>query len=290
MIYIIANPISGGGKGKLYTDMLTGRLEECNREFTVLNSGYENQCIELTREASGKADCELIIAVGGDGTFNEVINGLDFRIPVAFIPAGTGNDFVRGAGIPVKAEEAVEVACRGRENLCDFMEVNGRRCLNVAGTGFDVNVLLCEKKIRKIFPGKISYMLALLKSLLRFRFTDISLAVDGGKAEKKTVMLIAIANGKFYGGGMPISLESECDDGILNLIIINKLPKIKIPYLLIRFLQGKLLALTKYVESVKCKRVEFSVEGGLPVNMDGELIDENPVNINIIEKGIKLIR
>lgn len=289
MIYVISNPISGRGKGKIYEDKVRGLLEASGREFRVYASEYRKHCIELSKLVCSTGNCELLIAIGGDGTFNEILSGISPEIPVVFIPAGTGNDFVKGAELPENPEDALSLIFSGEVRECDYLEVNGRRCINVAGTGFDVKVLLAENKIRKIFPGKISYMLALLKSLLWFRFTAISVSVDGGESITKPVMLVAAANGKYYGGGMPISPGSECNDGLIDLIVINKLPRLLIPYLLIKFLNGKLLTLTKYVEVFKCRQVEISVLEKLPVNIDGELADENPVCIKIKENGLKAV-
>lgn len=289
MIYVIANKISGKGRGAEALEKTQELLNARGAEYAVLVSEYSGHSTELTQKACEKPDCELIVAIGGDGTFSEVLSGMELNVPIAFIPAGTGNDFVAGAELPTDAQKVIDLALSGSVEAFDFLSANGRRCLNIAGTGFDVNVLLTEDKIRRFLPGKISYMLALLISLISVKFTEIEVEVDDGEKRSLSVLLIAAANGKYYGGGMPISLDAKCNDGLIDLVIIKKLPRIKIPYLFIKFFQGKLKEVTKYVEVCRCKKVRFSTVSNLPANIDGELVSDGEITVEISHKALKTV-
>jgi len=289
MIYIIANRISGKGKGAVSLAKMENRLNEHGAQYKTFISEYIGHSTELAKQVCLEADCEMIIAIGGDGTFSEVVSGMDLDVPITLFPAGTGNDFATGAELLSDENSAVDAALSGSLGRFDILSVNGRRCLNIAGTGFDVNVLLMEKKIRKILPGKISYMLALLISLISVKFTDVELCMDEGDKRKLSVLLVAAANGKYYGGGMPISLDAEYDDGYIDLVIIKKLPRIKIPYLFIKFFQGKLKEVTKYVEVHRCKKVDISTYEELPMNLDGELFDMALATVEVKKHAIQAV-
>lgn len=289
MIYIIANAFSGKGKGDECLKKVYNYLNERDADYVSFVSEYAGHSTKLAQVASAQPDCELIVAVGGDGTLNEVVSGMDLSVPVAFIPAGTGNDFVKGAGLPTKTEEILDLALSGSIGAVDVMVVNGRRCLNVAGSGFDVNVLLTEDKIRKFLPGKISYMIALLVSLICFKFSKITISVDGEAERDMPILLLAAANGKFYGGGMPISPGANIDDGYMDLVIIKKLPRYKIPYLFIKFFAEKLMEVKKYVEFCHCKKVSFTIFPKLPVNVDGELIPVEETTIEILPRSLRVV-
>ena len=286
MIYIIGNRISGRGKGAPRIRQAAEYLTSRGEEYTTLISEYPGHSTELARVACAQADCTLVAAVGGDGTFSEVLSGLSLDMPIAFIPAGTGNDFVMGAELPTDVEDVLSCALAGQTARYDILDVNGRRCLNVAGTGFDVSVLIMERKIRKVLPGKMSYLIALLITLITVKFTKVRIRVDGGEQRELPVLILAAANGRYYGGGMPISPDAECDDGLIDLVIVKKLPRIKIPYILYKFLKGRLKEVTKYVEVCRCKEVEFSTIPPVPVNIDGELETHDSTRVAMVEKAI----
>ncbi len=287
MIYIIANELSGKGKGAESLKKVKEALNARGEEYITLISEYSGHSTELAKQACEENDCTLVMAIGGDGTFSEVLSGMDLSVPISFVPAGTGNDFAAGAEFSSDVEEAVSYALSGGVAEFDILDVNGRRCLNIAGTGFDVNVLLLEEKVRRFIRHKISYKIALFLSLVSLKFTEIELKVDEGEKRKLSVLLIAAANGKYYGGGMPISLDARCDDGFIDLVVIKKLPRIKIPYIFLRFFQGRLKEVTKYVEIHRCKKVEFSTTDRLPVNIDGELLTGDEITVEVMPKALR---
>ncbi len=290
MIYIIANTLSGSGKGAACLKKTEAILREKNIAFQTRISEYAGHSSVLTKEACANLDCRRIIAIGGDGTFSEVLRGLDLSVPIAFVPAGTGNDFVNGAELPTDTQKAVEAAAYGKPVLYDMIKVNGKRCLNVAGTGFDVNVLLHEQKIRKVYKSKLSYTLALLRALLKLEFTPVTIRVDDGEPFEEDVLLLAAANGKYYGGGLPICPSATANDGYMDLVSIKKLSYLALPGVLLKFFKGKIAEITEYAKIFRCKKISLLVKKPLPVNIDGELCEETqPLQIELVSKRLQVL-
>ncbi len=290
MIYVIANRLSGSGKGAACLKKAEEILSARGAEFQTLVTEYAGHGSVLAKQACADMRCRRILAIGGDGTFSEILNGMDLSVPIAFVPAGTGNDFIKGAGLTADTEKAVLSALDGRVSLYDILSVNGKRCLNVAGTGFDVDVLLHEEKIRKVYKGKLSYTIALLRALIKLRFTQLRLQIDGGDTMELSAFLLAAANGKYYGGGLPICLDASCDDGSIDLVLIKELPYSAIPRLLLQFFNGRLREATKYVTVYRCKKLRFSTTPAQPVNIDGELTEAvAATSIEILPKRLQVM-
>ena len=286
MLYFIVNPVSGSGYGKKALEKIKSVLIDKNLEFKIFETQYVGHATKLSKELSEIENCEVIAAVGGDGTFCEVLNGMNLSVPLCLIPTGTGNDFARSIGIDF--DTALQSIFDKSESLVDYITVNGRRCLNVAGTGFDIQLLLNERKIRRFIKGKTSYYLALVKTIFSFKFHNAKVIIDDEHVIETPIFMIAVANGKYIGGGMPISLNSIPNDGIMDIIIIKQMPRIEIPKMLIKFLQGKLYEEKKYVEIYHGEKLKCFLEPPTYMNLDGEILDILPVEIELKKGGVKL--
>lgn len=287
MLYIIANPLSGGGKGKETAALIEKELTGRNIRYTLEYTQRPGHAVELARDAA-RSEAEAIIALGGDGTFYEVINGMeDTDKPLGLISAGTGNDFIRSAAISSDPLKALDIILSGNIRKIDCMSINGKRCLNVTGTGLDVEILMRANRYRARFKSSLSYYLALVVTLMVFPFRRFTFSVDGGEQRTETAMMVSLANGRTCGGGLPVAPKASLDDEYIDFVIIKKFPRIKIPYLLTKFLKGKLFEL-KYAELHRCKKVELTVEPSLPINIDGELLNTLPINAQIIPHAISI--
>ncbi len=273
MLYFIVNALSGKGKGKEAARKIKDILSAKKVEFQMIFTKAKEHATALAREISKKSDCSGIVAVGGDGTFSEVLNGIDTSIPLGFVSSGSGNDFMRTFAPSSSLEELLDPIIENKTKKIDYMEINGKRSLNVAGTGFDVDVLLTEAKTHKFLSGSLSYYTALIITLFNLKFRRFSLTVDDGKKIDEECLLISMANGRYFGGGMPISLESQLSDGLMELVLVKKLPFYAIPGMLIKFMKGTLKEVTKYVDVYHCTKVEGSVTPEVKFNLDGELFD-----------------
>ncbi|MFA6866798.1 MAG: acylglycerol kinase family protein, partial [Clostridia bacterium] len=172
MYYIIINPIAGKGNSlralKTVETILIGK----KTEYEVLRTTHPGHASELTKEICDKNDeNSTIIALGGDGTYNEILNGItDFtKVIVGFIPCGTGNDYVKATKIPKITQEALELILKGDVCYTDFIQLENKRALNCTGSGMDVDVLLRYARM-KAFHGKIKYYASLIDTLFHLKF------------------------------------------------------------------------------------------------------------------------
>lgn len=290
MLYIIVNPLSGGGRGERTAARLHELLAQAHKQYVMFETSEPGHATELAREISKKRDCEGIVAVGGDGTFYEVLNGIDTSVPLGLIPCGTGNDFAAAAGIPLSVDAALNEILHGEPMPYDYINVNSKRCLNVTGTGMDVIVLMRVNKLRKYIKSKANYYIALLWTLLTFPKYKATITIDDSIKIEDNLFIGAAANGKYIGGGMPVSAESVVNDGVMEAVVVKHLPKRAMPKVLVNFLKGKLAEQTKYVTVYQCKKMEMNISPELPVNIDGELVSDLPVKIELVPGGIKIFR
>ncbi len=286
MLYFIVNKLSGKGKGGEVAKKIVDRLEKENIEFKMVETKRPEHAIELTQEISLKEDCTGIVAVGGDGTFSEVLNGIKKDVPLGFISSGSGNDFLRTFAPERDFEQQFNCIIKGSTKKIDYIQINEKRSLNVAGTGFDVDILLLERKLRKFLSGSFCYYTALIITLFTLKFRKFNIIIDDETKISEDCLIMSLANGKYFGGGMPISLDSRLDDGIMDLILVTKLPFYHIPGILIKFMKGKLQEEKRYVKTYRAKKVECSVTPEVQMQTDGEIHFMPSFKAELIENGL----
>lgn len=290
MYHILYNPMASKGKcGKAFTQ-ISKYLEGKGIEYVAHATDYAGHAIEIARDLSnGENEVNLII-IGGDGTFSEVLNGIvNFdKVNLGLIPCGTGNDYAKKAGISTKPIEALENILNGKAEYTDFIQLNGRRCLNVAGAGMDVDVLV-RYSTMKAFFGKIKYYASLIDVLTHLKFHKAKITI-AGKEEERSVFLVAVANGTFIGGGMPISPNSDINDGLIDVVVVDEIAPKKVLPLLIKFLAGGKHVNEPCTTSYKVKecRVEILDEGKIQV--DGEVLENKVLDAKIVSNTLKVIR
>jgi len=307
MYYFIAN-----GAKKRRTRAAVKKIEEIMRErglpYVIRATEKEGHGIALAREISekiaresfeinahdvseknaGGTFADVIIAVGGDGTFSEVVNGADVgKVPLGFIPAGTGNDFAKTAGFSLKPKEALEDILTGKTVQMDYILIGDgeklRRCLNVAGTGLDVDVLKLYARAKK--KTKARYFWCLIKSLFGFKGYKVKMLLDGVETEHDC-FAAAVGNGQYFGGGMKVSPQSDIYDGQMDVVIVHMVKKSRIPKLLFKFMRGKHIGMD-FCETHKCEKVSFVIDKPESlVNVDGELIEGLSFDAKIIAGGL----
>ncbi len=271
MLYFIVNKLSGKGKGAEIANIISKAMSEKNIPFSMHETEYHGHAIELSKECSSKDDCQGIVAVGGDGTFSEVLNGLNTAVPMGVITSGSGNDFMRSFAPNKSTLEQLDIVLNGKTDNVDFIQVNDKRSLNVTGTGFDVDILIRERKFHKVLSGSMSYFASLIVTLFTMKFRNFKMVIDEKTNLDQDCLLLALANGKYFGGGLPVSLDSKLNDGILDLTVIRKMPMVKVPFILAKFLKGKISEVTDYVSTYKCKKLECTVSPETDIQLDGEL-------------------
>ena len=285
MYNIICNPVAGKGKTQKLLAELTSCLDARRIDYTVFRSESAGHATVLARRLARESGDGALICMGGDGTLHEIIEGIeDFDgLKLGIIACGTGNDFAKTLGLPVgDIPAALDVILSGKSRAVDYIQLEDHRAHNVTGMGIDADVLERQRRA-KVFKGKTGYYLSLIRTLFSFKWNRYEVRIDGGEPVKHTAMITAVCNGKYFGGGMLISPESDPSDGVLNVIIVNRISRLRIPFALMGFFTGKLLSFP-FVTQYKCERVEFITDARPVINADGELIYGKSFSCGV-EKG-----
>lgn len=287
MIHFIINPKANKGKTRKKVKVIEKLLNEKGVEYVFHFTTAKGAATELAHEFSSKEN-STVIAVGGDGTINEVLNGLNVEnAKFGIIPCGSGNDFVASAGIPLNPEKALDVILNGEAKPTDFMLCGGVRGLNIIGTGIDVDILKrCKKS--KILRGKLQYVISLIISLIKFKFYKFFIEKDGEKIEKEG-LIVAVGNGRQFGGGIKMCPKAEIDDGKLDFVIAGKLKKRKIPGKFIQLMKGRILE-QDFTEFEQREHVKITFDKPVTIQIDGELYDDIDFDLSIVKGGVRIFR
>lgn len=285
MMTFIVNPAAGHGYALSAEEMIRERLARSGVEGGILRTERPGHATELAAQAV-REGAEAVIAVGGDGTAFEVACGLmGSQAALGIIPAGTGNDFIKSAGIPAKPEAALEKILSGSPRAVDVCQLNDRLFLNVCGAGFDVTVLDYTLDAKKRFKGIVPYLIGLVKGIFHYRPVHVRVTVDG-QVEDKDALICAVANGRFIGGGIPICPVAEITDGKLNMVMVDHKPRWMIPFYLPGLMLGRVLKF-RITDHVLCERVEIE-SPGMRLQADGEIMSMDRADVSI-QKGRLLL-
>lgn len=288
MLNFIYNPTAGKGKAQRFREAIEAKLKAQG----VAYSFWETKCagdakriaLELTQR--GETD---IVAMGGDGTVNEVLNGLNDpgQVNLGLVPCGTGNDFAAAIGIPFTPEGALELLLGAQPRYTDYMECSGVRGLNVIGAGIDVDVLKrCYRA--KHLKGKLNYYVSLLITLLKFEFYHFTVKLNG-KSDNHVGLIVCACNGRRFGGGISICPEAVFDDGLLDVVMVVNVKRPMIPGALVRLMMGKLLKWDHTIYE-RTPRLEAVFTPAAPIQIDGELYEDLPFDVRVVHKKLKMYR
>jgi diacylglycerol kinase (ATP) len=299
---VIVNPNAGNGKGKKDWDKISFLLKKYDLHFTVKFTERKGQAIDITMEGIS-AGFRKLITVGGDGTLNEVVNGVfsgnslnTSDISLALIPVGTGNDWGRMFGIPLDYEEAIRIIVENKQMMHDAglvsffigSEKYNRHFINIAGLGFEsVVVRRTNTQKDKGHGGKLIYFYSLLMSLLSYRNTKADIVIDGEKISAD-IFSLNVGNGRYCGGGMRQTPGALPNDGLLDVTIINGIGKFEIIRNLKILYDGTILSHPK-IDGYKCKNIMVSSESVIYVEADGESLGHTPAEFSIIPSAINII-
>jgi diacylglycerol kinase (ATP) len=261
----------------------------------ALFSERPGQLTELARRAADDG-AKLLVVVGGDGSVNEVANGVAQRdVELAVIARGTGWDFARSQGIPRRVDDAVEVALNGRTREIDLGRVRyhswdgsdeTRWFANVASVGMSGAIAQRANETTKALGGKVSYALATLGVFARWRVGEVHATVDDNvrSAEMHDVI---VANGPYLAGGMKICPEAEPDDGVFDVLLIGNLTKRDLMLTMPKTYRGTHLPHPK-AEVLRGTVVTVDAPSPLPVELDGEQPGTTPVRIELVPRALKI--
>lgn len=285
--HIISNPAAGKTKSSKKLEIVEKVFTDRGVAFETHLSRGVGDAANIARELTANGERE-IVALGGDGTLHEVLNGIvePQNCRLGLVPAGTGNDFAEKAGLSLDVETASKFILDNEPKPTDYLEVGGVRCMNVAGVGMDVDVLeRCKKGKLK---GKIKYLLSLLKSLFSFKGCKIEILADGVQ-EKRSVLLGAVCNGGQFGGGIPICPAADIGDGKMDVVVVDCIGgKFKIIKAFLQLMKGKILQYPA-TKHFLCEQVKFLPETPCTMQLDGELYKDMAFDVKL-KKGLQFYR
>ena len=262
-------------------------FEKRGIDFDYEYSTKPRHAVEISRKAS--IEFQKVIAVGGDGTVNEVGEGLvGSDVIFGVIPLGSGNDFAKENGFPSKISDAVGVILSNNFHLIDVIKVNDRVSLNTAGVGFNGIVSEVAKSV-KYLKGMSVYIWSVVKTAIRYKSIPLKISINGRLIEDN-IFMVSICNSKSEGGGFIIAPNAKNDDGLFDVTIIRHTGYTKLLLNLNKALTGNLNKL-KEVETIKGNSILIESEYPMPVHVDGEVISliSHKVEASILESSLKVI-
>lgn len=290
----IVNPAAGNGIalrmartiGKLFREL---KQKYKDIDYEIVFTRYEGHATEIARDFSSTGDYR-IYSVGGDGTLNEVLNGMvGTGSTLACIPGGSGNDFIKSVVKKFDRRRILLDTILGTEKEVDLGMADDRYFLNIASLGFDANVVKNAEKYKTgpIVPNKVSYLLSVISTAMDIKPEKVKITADGEVFDEE-VFMVAVANGKYYGGGIKIAPLAEIDDGLLDVLIITDIDRAKVMKFLPKAIAGKHMGLEE-LQYRRCKRVEIIAEEPVYINVDGEIAARKQVTFSISDKKVKMV-
>jgi len=281
----IINPISGGKKKDGVPELIKDTIDAGVMEPVIAFSDGVAHARVIASEAIGKFD--IVVAVGGDGTVNEVASAIvDTDTSLGIVPFGSGNGLSRFLGIPMDTRDAIKNLASGRTEIIDSARINGQPFFNMAGMGFDAHISEIFSHGKK--RGFISYIKSSIKEVVGYQPQNYHLDIDGKKYDYKAFML-SIANSSQYGNNVHISPKASLQDGFLDVCVIKPFPLWRFPEMSMRMLI-KATESSKYVEIIRGKQILIKREHTGPIHLDGEpQVAGTGIDITILPKSLKVI-
>ena len=301
-VLIIANPAAGSGRSGKIIKRARGLAAKhpacCAHDFRLTESAGHG--LEIAR-AEG-ANFELVVALGGDGTVNETVQGLMQasnpdepavgavgRPVFGLIPVGTGNDFARSAGIGRSLKAAFDRFCQGVPVFCDVGRVNGRYFINGLGIGFDGQANYESTLITGV-RGTLRYLVAIVRTLGTWRAISMTLSVGDHPPVTQPTYLIAVGNGSSVGGGLKLTPNARLDDGTLHICHVGAITPFKVVRNFLRLKTGTLDKLNE-VSMFSGPNIVITSDHPLPVHVDGEVLglDLHRLEISVLPAALQVL-
>ncbi|GIN88155.1 diacylglycerol kinase [Heyndrickxia sporothermodurans] len=254
--------------------------------------------------AASSSDPMIIVAVGGDGTIHEVINGVvSFaHVTISYIPAGSGNDFARGFKLPSNPEKCLDLLLHMINEKEDYYDVGEFKrdqsegfFVNSLGAGFDalisekVNLSTMKKILNRIGFGKIVYAIFMIVELFRYRPSTLYLMINGIQYTFDKAWFVTVSNQSYYGGGMKIAPQANPSDGEFEITVVHRISRVKLFFAFISVFFG---GHTKFKEVKTFKGNQISIQSDIPISVhtDGEAEGHTPVEIKVRPHAWKMIK
>lgn len=303
---VVVNPKAAVGKCEKDWPEIQQILQEEKIDFDAYLTEYQGHAIELTRNLITEKGYQKVISVGGDGTNNEIINGIftqqrfpTTEITMGVIPVGTGNDWRRTFGMSVDYHENIKIIKEGLVYPHDIGKVTYynhgdpqvRYFLNAAGTGLDEAVCKSTNALKMQGKGGAArYMLSVAQCLWKFNCMHIQLEVDGKLVLDDEILSLSVGNGKFNGGGMMMMPEAVPNDGLFNITAIRKVSMVKFAANVNNIYDGSFVKKLKEVSTYTGSNIRIvSIPAhSLLLETEGETMTNSPFDFEMLKQSIKM--
>ncbi|MEY2800389.1 MAG: hypothetical protein RI934_1377 [Bacteroidota bacterium] len=285
-IAFIINPIAGGKNKFHFSQTIEKVLDLSKFEYQIIQTERVNHAFDLTKIAIQEG-AKIVVAVGGDGTINEIAAALvGTQTKLAIIPFGSGNGLARALKIPMNTSKALSIINQTNSDLIDVAKLNDNFFFNMSGLGFDAHISHVFSKDKK--RGLLGYIKATFRELKNYQSENYQINIDG-KLINERAFILSIANSSQYGNEAHIAPRAQLHDGLLDLIIVKPFPLILMPIMAFR-LFTKSADRSKYLISLQGKSIQISNNKKSVIHLDGEakLINEN-INISIQPLALNVI-
>jgi len=296
---VIVNPVAGAYATRRKWPRLSRLLKHIGLSFDYEYTEGVGHAMELAKVAASDG-YRYLVAVGGDGTVNEVANGIlhstnSGDTALGIISTGTGSDFVRSVGIPRDYVSACSYLTSLRRLLVDVGVVEyksegqslQRYFVNGAGIGFDAAVVEATQRLPKYFGGTIPYLAGMLCTLFGYRNKSVVLSL-GARVQAKRILSVVVANGRYFGGGMYVAPQAELDDGLLDVVIVGDLGKFELLKALPMVYKGTHINHPK-VSIEKATHITIESSERILVHADGELLGEGPASFRLVPAALSIV-
>jgi YegS/Rv2252/BmrU family lipid kinase len=282
MTLFLVNPASGNGATGRRWPALQRRAAELGLTGDVVLSERPGHLAEAARDAKG-----LIVVVGGDGTVNEVVNGIaGTGAEIAVLPNGTGQDFGRTYGIPASFDHAVAVALHGATRTVDLGRVGSRYFANVGSVGMSGAVAERANRTSKALGGRVTFFYVLTRVFLAWKNSEVTVTLDDGERRGRMHDVI-VANGVWHGGGMKLAPDARPDDGLFDVVLIGDVSKADFATTAPKLYRGGHVSHPK-VELLRSSRVVVDSAQPLPVEVDGEQLGTTPATFEVVPGALRV--
>ncbi|MFL5951680.1 MAG: diacylglycerol/lipid kinase family protein [Gaiellaceae bacterium] len=292
----LVNPASANGSTGRRWPEIARRAAAAGLDGDALFSTAPGELTELARRAVGDG-AELLVVVGGDGSVNEVVNGIapSESVELAVIARGTGWDFARSLALPRKIEDAAAVALRGRTRTIDLGRVTYRAWsgeerhawfANVASAGMSGAIAQRANDTTKALGGKVSYVWATFAVFARWSNGEVTVGVDD-EVRVARMHDVVVANGAYFGGGMKITPQADAADGVFDVLLIGDLTKRDLLVTLPKTFRGSHLPHPK-AELLRGRTVSVQAPEPLPIQLDGEQPGTTPVRFELVPHALRV--
>ncbi len=283
---VIVNPVAGGGRAGRALPAVRAELHRLGLEHHVQATLSLEHARSLARDAL--ATGEIAVAFGGDGLIGAVAGALRHSDGVlGVLPGGRGNDFVRSLSIPVDAVAACAVLTTGHRQRLDLGCVGGRTFIGIASCGFDsvANRIANETKLVR---GNLVYAYGAMRALAGWRPASFTVTVDDGEPRSVIGYTVAVANSGRYGGGMRLAPDARLDDGLLELMIISDMPRLRFLRTLPSVFKGEHVHRPEFALE-RARRVRIAASRPFTLYADGDPIAELPAEIEVLPAAVQTI-